>query len=583
MSYCVIRATNFHSLFTESQVTKFKKNIISRLAKIVNLPQNDIERMLEIPAESNRGDFAFPCFQLSKICHQSPSEIAMTIVKELGKIEGISSVENIGPYVNFKVDTTTLAEEILSEIYQKKGKFGQTDIGKNRTVVIDYSSPNIAKPFHVGHLRSTIIGNCLKNVYQALGYRVVSINYLGDWGKQFGLLVLAFQKWGDKEKLKEDPLKYLYKLYVKINQTTEEDPSLHSKARDLFKRMERGDNEILEYWQKFRALSIRKYEETYNRLGISFDVYSGESQYNEYMKKITLEMEEKGLWQSSQGAKIIDLNKHNLNVALIKKEDGSTLYLTRDIAAADDRYQKYHFHKMLYVVGTDQKLHFQQLFKILELLGRKWASHCIHIDFGRVQGMSTRKGQVIFLKDLLDEGQRRALEKMKANPEKFVELSDAKLTADICGLSAIIFADLSNKRIKNYQFDWNKVLNFEGDTGLYLQNAHARIAGIMRKSGIELTDKINYSALKEKEAVSLIRWLTRYPEIVKLAGDKYEPSFLCTYLLELARYFHKVYHIMRVKGEVSTIAKARMNLFWATKQVLGNGMKLLGLKLLERM
>jgi len=564
-------------------VNRFKKNIILELAKVVNLPEENIERMLEVPAESNRGDFAFPCFQLSKIRHQPPSEIASKITGDLGDIEGISSVENIGPYVNFKVDTTVLAKEILSEIYQEKEKFGQTDIGKNRTVVIDYSSPNIAKPFHVGHLRSTIIGNCLKNVYQALGYRVVSINYLGDWGKQFGLLVLAFQKWGDKEKLKEDPLKYLYKLYVKINQAVEEDPSLDSEARLLFKQMEKGDDIILEYWRKFRALSIRKYEETYNRLGISFDVYSGESQYNEYMKKIIQEIKDKKLWQSSQGAKIIDLQEYNLNIALLRKEDGSTLYLTRDIAAADDRYQKYHFHKMLYVVGTDQKFHFQQLFKILELLGKKWASRCVHVDFGRVQGMSTRKGQVIFLKDLLDEGQRRALEKMKVNPEKFVELSDAKLTADICGLSAIIFADLSNKRIKNYQFDWNKVLNFEGDTGLYLQNAHARIAGIMRKSGIELTDKIDYSALKEKEAVSLIRWLTRYPEVVKLAGDKYELSFLCTYLLELARHFHKVYHLMRVKGEASIIAKARMNLFWATKQVLGNGMKLLGMKLLERM
>ncbi|GAJ03571.1 unnamed protein product, partial [marine sediment metagenome] len=244
-------------------------------------------------------------------------------------------------------------------------------------------------------------------------------------------------------------------------------------------------------------------------------------------------------WQSSQGAKIIDLQEYNLNVALIKKEDGTTLYLTRDIAAADERCQKYHFHKMLYVVGIDQKLHFGQLFKILELLGRKWASRCVHVDFGRVQGMSTRKGKTIFLEDLLDEGQKRALEKMKTNLDKFSELKNARLTADICGLSAIIFADLSNKRIKNYQFDWDQILNFEGDTGLYLQNAHARIAGIMRKSGIELTDKIDYSALEEREAVSLIRWLARYSEILKLAGNKYEPSFLCTYLLELARYFHK--------------------------------------------
>lgn len=564
-------------------MVEFKKRIILELVKVVNLPEENIEKILEIPAESSRGDFAFPCFQLSKIRHQPPSEIAMTIAKEIGKIEGISSVENVGPYVNLKINTMALAKEILSEIYQKKEKFGQTNTGEDRTVVIDYSSPNIAKPFHVGHLRSTIIGNCLKNVYQALGYRVVSINYLGDWGKQFGLLVLAFQKWGDKEELKNDPLKYLYKLYVKINRTAEEDPSLHSKARELFRRMERGDKEILEYWQKFRALSIRKYKETYNRLGISFDVYSGESQYNEYMKKITLEIEKKKLWQSSQGAKIIDLQEYSLNIALIRKEDGSTLYLTRDIAAADERYQEYHFDRMLYVVGTDQKLHFEQLFKILELLGRKWTSHCIHVDFGRVQGMSTRKGKVIFLEDLLDEGQKRALEKMKTNPEKFSQLSNAKLTADICGLSAIIFADLSNKRIKNYQFDWNQVLNFEGDTGLYLQNAHARIAGIMRKSGVELTDKIDYSLLKEKEAISLIRWLVRYPEIVKLTGDKYEPSLLCTYLLELARYFHKAYHVMRVKGEVSTIAEARMNLFWATKQILGNGMKLLGMKLLERM
>lgn len=539
--------------------------------------------MLEIPAELNRGDFAFPCFQLSKVRKQPPSEIAKKIAKDLGSIEGISSIENVGPYVNFRVDTTMLAKKVLSQIYRKKEKFGQANIGNNRTVVIDYSSPNIAKPFHVGHLRSTIIGNCLKNIYKALGYKVISINYLGDWGKQFGLLVLAFQKWGDKEKLKEDPLKYLYELYVKINRAVEKEPSLNSEARALFKRMEKQDSEILEYWREFRSLSIKKYEEVYNRLGISFDLYSGESQYNEYIGKIVEEMEKKKLWQSSEGAKIIDLQKHNLNVALIRKEDGSTLYLTRDIAAAKERYQKYHFEKMLYVVGTDQKLHFGQLFKILELLGRKWASRCVHVDFGRVQGMSTRKGQAIFLEDLLDEGQRRALEKIKTNPEKFVELDNAELTADICGLSAIIFADLSNRRIKNYQFDWDKILNFEGDTGLYLQNAHARIAGIMRKSGVVLTEKIDYSLLKEKEAISLIAWLARYPEIVKLSGGKYEPSFLCTYLLELARYFHRAYHLMRVKGETLTIAQARMNLFWATKQVLGNGMRLLGMKLLERM
>ncbi|GAI16294.1 unnamed protein product, partial [marine sediment metagenome] len=267
-------------------------------------------------------------------------------------------------------------------------------------------------------------------------------------GKQFGLLVLAFQKWGDKEELKEDPLKYLYKLYVKINRAAEEDPCLDSKARLIFKQMEKGDERILEYWQKFRTLSIKKYEEIYNRLGISFDVYSGESQYNEYMKKIIREIKDKKLWQSSQGAKIIDLQEYNLNIALLKKEDGSTLYLTRDIAAADERCQKYHFDKMLYVVGTDQKLHFGQLFKILELLERKWASRCVHVDFGRVQGMSTRKGKTIFLEDLLDEGQKRGLEKMKTNLEKFSQLKNARLTADICGLSAIIFADLSSKRIK---------------------------------------------------------------------------------------------------------------------------------------
>jgi len=260
-------------------VIEFKKGIISELAKVVSLPQAEVEIMLEIPAELNRGDFAFPCFQLSKIRKQPSSEIAKKIAKDLGSIEGISSIENVGPYVNFRIDTTVLAKKVLSQIYRKKEKFGQANIGNNRIVVIDYSSPNIAKPFHVGHLRSTIIGNCLKNIYKALGYQVISINYLGDWGKQFGLLVLAFQKWGDKEKLKEDPLKYLYELYVKINRAAEKEPSLNSEARVLFKRMEKQDNEILEYWRKFRSLSIKKYEDVYNRLGISFDLYSGESQY----------------------------------------------------------------------------------------------------------------------------------------------------------------------------------------------------------------------------------------------------------------------------------------------------------------
>lgn len=563
---------------------QFREEIVRRLAQIPGLSEELVRLLLEKPTDPSFGEYALPCFRLAREWRRRPNEIALDLARQLGSFGSIASVESVGPYLNFRIDPLALTRSVLLEIGEKGPEYGSDKLGEGETIVIDYSSPNIAKPFHMGHLRSTILGSSLKQIFSSLGYRVVSINFLGDWGTQFGLLALAYQKWGDDRELEARPIRYLYELYVKINQAAQEEPAIQEAARENFRRMEEGDPGLLALWNRFRTLSIREYELVYSRLGVHFDVYSGESFYRDKVQGVFEELKAMGLLQLSQGAAIVDLLPWGLNVALLAKSDGTTLYLTRDLAAAHERYAEYRFNRLIYVVGSDQRLHFTQLFKVLELMGRPWADRCVHVDFGRILGMSTRRGQAVFLEDVLDEGKRRAMEKMQATPEKFAEVEDPDLTADICGISAIVFSDLSRRRVKDYEFDWEQVLAFEGDTGLYLQNAHARVAGIMRKSGVALRHAIDYGLLlNEGETVDLVRHLAAFPEVIRRAAEEYEPAFVCTYLIGLARLLHQAYKSLWVQGRPTPLAEARLKLLWSVKQVLANGMRFLGMTPLERM
>ncbi|MBE7559883.1 arginine--tRNA ligase [bacterium] len=514
---------------------------------------------------------------------RAPNKVAARLAAQLSGGERSYEAAALGPFLNFRIKPDVLMESVLDRIYRERERYGTSQVGAGKTVVIDYSSPNIAKPFHVGHLRSTIIGNSIRRLYEALGYRVVGINYLGDWGKQFGLLVYAFRRWGSERKLRENAIGHLVELYIQANREAEADPSIHEEARRIFAGMEAGDEKTLALWRRFRELSIEEARRVYARLGVSFDEYSGESCYQGKMEPVVQDLKKKGLLTVSEGAEVVDLSGDGLGVALIRKRDGATLYLTRDLAAARDRWERYHFDRLFYVVAADQTLHFKQLFRILALLGHEWADHCRHVEFGRVHGMSTRKGEAVFLDDLLNEGKARAFERMRENPEKFAEVDDPEATADVAGISAILFADLCNRRIKNYDFDWDRFLSFEGRTGIYLQNAHARVAGIIRKAGVELVEEVDVGQLSEPEMIELARLLLHYPDQVARAAEACEPSVIANYLLDVAGALHKAYHEDRVKGEARARAQARLRLFWSAQIVLASGMRLLGMTPMEKM
>ena len=495
--------------------------------------------------------------------------------------------------------------------------------GRKR-IIIEFSSPNIAKPFHAGHLRSTIIGGFLANLYESVGWEVLRINYLGDWGRQFGLLANAFETCGSEEKLAQDPIGHLYDIYVEINRvsapeeekikekkeelkqakasgkdaaglekevTSLEAGSTNEKARKYFKRLEGGDPAALATWKRFRDLSIDKYKQTYARLNIRYDHYSGESQVEpERMERAAKEMEETGVSEVSDGAVIVDFTKDpktkKLEKAVVKKKDGSTLYLTRDISEAMKRYELYHFDKMIYVVASQQDLHLKQFFKILELMGHKeLVDRCEHVNFGMVLGMSTRRGTVKFLDDILRDVGDRMLEVMQQNPDKFANVQDPRQTADLLGISAVMVQDLSGKRINNYEFSLDRMTATEGDTGPYLQYAHARLCSIAREIGLshEELQTADFSLLKEDHAIKLIRVLAQWPDQVQNTLKTMEPTNVLKYLFEMTHVFSGSYRALRVKGSEPELKKARMALYECARQVLNNGMRLLGLTPVERM
>lgn len=578
---------------TNYPLSRVQSALADKLSKLTGVDSERLYLALERPKNDSFGHFSLPLPQL-QLAGATPVEHAKRLASELNSSsnnEGseirIVKADSVGPFLNVTVDGMALMKETVRMILEKGESYGSTDLGKGKKVLVEFCSCNVGKPFHAGHLRTTIIGNFLKNLYRLHGFDTLGMNYLGDWGKQYGLLAIGFARYGDVQKLEADANLHLYDVYVAINKDLEKDPELDEQARQYFVRMERGDEEALALWRKFRDLSIVNYKKVLARLGVVHDIYSGESLYEELMKLRIQELRDKNLLEESNGALVVNLEAHGLGKALVIKKDGATLYLTRDIAAAQDRFDTYHLDRSIYVVSSQQDLHFQQLFKICTLMGKEWSPKLQHINYGLVKGMSTRKGTVVFLQDILDESQQVMLSVMQKNPAKYAEIADPEGTADTLAVSAIIVQDLASKRIKDYEFRMDRMTQFEGDTGPYLQYAHARTASIYRKFGNglthpELLEKAQLDLLTEPEAQQLALLLARYPEIAQEALRTLEPCLIVQYCFSVAKGISTALDRMYVSGQEETLATARLALYEAARIVLGNAMRLLGLNSLER-
>jgi len=572
-------------------VDEFKADIAEALSKVSGVPASAIAPALETCKKRELGDFAVAAPRLSRLSSdpeikkKKPVEVAAAWAAAFKPTALTAAVTTAGPYLNFKMNTTELARRVCATIMREGEDYGKNKNGAGKNIVVEYSSPNIAKPFHAGHLRSTVLGNFLCNIHMANGYKVIGINWLGDWGVQFGKLAVGFEKWGDEEKLKSQPLRHLYEVYVKVNKACDEDAELNKNAHEFFKRMELGDKDALAVWNRFRDLSIADLNKTFARLNIKFDVISGESQMNQEIADEAMKtLREKGLLVEDAGAQIVPLKEYGLTNAILKKSDDTTLYLTRDLAAAIERYRQFKFDKMFYVVSAQQSLHFQQLFKTLELMGYTWAKNCVHIPFGMVKGMSTRKGTAVFLEDILDEAQQTMLTTMSSNASKLEELdADPKAVADVIGVSAVVAQDFSARRIKDYDFEWARMTSFEGRTGPYLEYAHARLCSVERKCGFELNPDADLSLITEPEAALLLLEIARFPEVVKAALESLEPVTILTYLFDLSHAISVAHSVLWVKDRERPLAEARLLVYHAARVTLGNGLRLLGLTPLERM
>ena len=548
------------------------------------LPQLDIETiysLLEKPKSSEMGDIAFPAFSLAKVERKAPQAIATDIVEKLDTT-GFEKVVATGPYVNFFLDKDAISHQVLTDVIAKKDQYGQLNIGQGRNVTIDMSSPNIAKPFSVGHLRSTVIGDALANIHGKLGFNPIRINHLGDWGKQFGMLIVAYKLWGDKTAVEADPISELLKLYVRINAEAEEKPELDEEARQWFKKLEDGDQEALELWQWFRDESLVEFNRIYEKLDVHFDSFNGEAFYNDKMDEAIQILEEKGLLQESKGAQIVDLESYNLPPALIRKTDGATLYITRDMATAIYRKRTYDFVKSIYVVGQEQINHFKQLKAVLKEMGFDWSDDMTHITFGLVtkdkKKLSTRKGNIILLEPTLDEAILRALSQIEAkNPN----LENKEEVAHAVGVGAVKFFDLKTDRDNGYDFDLEAMVSFEGETGPYVQYAYARIQSILRKANFVPSTENNYK-LADAESWEIIKHIQNFSTVVERAGDKFDPSLIAKYAINLAQAFNKYYAHTRILDE-SPERDSRLALAYATGVVLKEALRLLGVKAPEKM
>ena len=578
------------------------KNIKNEIAQIISkqiqslsadgteiLSVADIEQLLEIPQDNAHGDYAFPCFRLAKALHKAPLMIAADIAKAIEGETLFEKVEQVNAYINMFIDKHAFMKVVLGGVCESKEMYGSSNIGQGRNVVFDYSSPNIAKPFHIGHIRSTVIGDSLYKIYKFIGYNSIGINHLGDYGTQFGKMIVAYRKWGNEDDVKNQPIKSLLSYYVKFHEEAEKDPALEDEARITFAKLEAGEPEEYKLWQWFREESLNEFKRVYAMLDIDFDSWNGEAFYSDKMPAVIKELEDKNLLVESQGAMVVDLSEFGLEPALIKKSDGTSLYITRDLATAIYRKNTYDFAKAIYVVASQQNLHFQQLFHVIEKMGYDWYKDCIHVPFGLVSleegTMSTRKGRVVFLEDVLKKAVEKTYDIVK---EKGVNEEIIDETAKVVGIGAVKFQELSAGRIKDYTFNWDKILNFDGETGPYVQYTHARAASILRDSGIDVSklsvDDIDLKYLSSESAYELIKMIYRFPETVVDAADKLEPSVVTRYIVDIAQLFNKFYHDEHIiKGVSEDEKKAKVLLTVAAKTTLANGLALLGIKAPDRM
>ncbi|MER0122115.1 arginine--tRNA ligase [Streptococcus sp. ZJ93] len=548
---------------------------------IPSLDLKAIYALLEKPKSSEMGDIAFPAFSLAKVERKAPQAIAADIVEKLDT-NGFEKIVATGPYVNFFLDKAAISHATLTQVIEEKEQYGQQKRGEGQNITIDMSSPNIAKPFSVGHLRSTVIGDALANIYEKMGYKALRINHLGDWGKQFGLLIVAYKLWGDKAAVEANPISELLKLYVRINAEADENPELDEEGRKWFKKLEDGDAEALELWQWFRDESLVEFNRIYDKLNITFDYIQGEAFYNDKMDKGIDILKEKNLLQESKGAMIVDLENYNLPPALIMKSDGATLYITRDIATALYRKEQYNFVKNIYVVGQEQANHFKQLKAVLKEMGLDWSDDMLHIAFGLVtkdkKKLSTRKGNIILLEPTLDEAVSRALSQIEAkNPT----LEDKEAVAEAVGVGAVKFFDLKTDRENGYDFDLEAMVSFEGETGPYVQYAYARIQSILRKGNFTPAVDNQYQ-LTDAESWEIIKHLQNFANVIEKAADKYDPSLIAKYAINLAQAFNKYYAHTRILDE-SPERDSRLALAYATGVVLKEALRLLGVEAPEKM
>ena len=566
----------------------FKNKIAEEISKTVNIEKEEIETYIETPIDNKNGDYAFPCFRLAKELKKAPPIIANEIKEKIELDTSIiEDVQVVGGYLNFYINKETITKEVLKEI-SKTEKYGKTNIGNGKNIVVDYSSPNIAKPFHIGHLRSTVIGGALYNIYKYLGYNVTGVNHLGDYGTQFGKLIEGYKLWGNEYDIDKDPINELTKIYVRINQACKEDENILNACRDNFKKLEDGDQYCVELWQRFKDLSLKEFQRVYDLLGSKFDSWNGESFYSDKMPEVIEKLRKSGKLVESQGAKIIDLEDEGINTpCIIEKSNGSTTYATRDLAAILYRARTYDFDKVLYLTSYEQALHFKQVFTVAKYLDldEKYLKGLIHVPFGMVQlptgKMSTREGNIIKLEELLNEAIERA---EKIIEEKNPELEDKKETAKKVGVGAVIFNDLSNSRVKDEIFEWDKILNFQGETGPYIQYTYVRTKSVLEKAEKlpELKD-IKLDVLNDIYSQTIIKLIYNFQDILVQVTRKEEPSILSRYLIDLAKAFSSFYNENKIIVEDKDIQNARVYLTYAVNQVLKNGVELLGMQMPNKM
>ncbi|MEX1428640.1 MULTISPECIES: arginine--tRNA ligase [Enterococcus] len=546
-----------------------------------DLTLEQVEQLLENPKSAEHGDVAFPAFSLAKVYRKAPQQIAADLAEKIDSAN-FEKIEVVGPYLNFFMNKELISKKVLQTVVKEKEHYGDSNIGNQGTVPIDMSSPNIAKPISMGHLRSTVIGNSIGFIMEKIGYQPIRINHLGDWGTQFGKLIVAYKKWGTEEAVKAEPINELLRLYVQFHEVAETEPELNEEARAWFKRLEEGDEEAIQLWQWFRDESMKEFNKIYDLLEVRFDSLNGEAFYNDKMDEIVKLLEEKHLLNEDKGAEIVDLSAYDLNPALIKKSDGATLYITRDLAAALYRKRTYDFKQSLYVVGNEQSYHFKQLKAVLKEMGFDWSDDMRHIPFGLItQGgkkLSTRKGKIVLLEEVLNEAIQSAKEQIS---EKNPDLENKDAVAKQVGVGAVIFHDLKNDRLNTFDFNLEEVVRFEGETGPYVQYTHARAVSLLEKAGFVPSETADY-ALNDDTSWEVVKLVQKYPETVLSAGEKYEPSVIAKHAIKIAQAFNKYYAHTKILADDEQ-KEARLALVYAVTVLLKEDLRLLGLHAPDKM